>query len=81
MWEKDFYVPISSNKHNIALDLGPMPDTSNGASVSFDFNALGQYIRPKEIRLRKLRKQAKETLEALDQILPQLQSDLEGRRK
>lgn len=73
MWEKEFYLPVDLGKQDMVFDLGPMPNPNpHGFDVS---KTLGEYLRPKEIRMRKLRSRAKKHLKELDTTLSFGQGD------
>ncbi len=59
------YIPGITD-HGFSKNLAPKA----GLSKSFDFNVLGSYIRPKEIRLRKLRALADRSRAIMDKIFP-----------
>ena len=68
MWEKEFYVPVPLPE---PIDFGlSFKDERPGARVSFDANALGKYIRPKEYRLYKVRKIANRLRPFMDEAYP-----------
>lgn len=68
MWEKEFYVPVPLPE---PIDFGlSFKDERTGARVSFDANALGKYIRPKEYRIYKMRKKALKLKPIMDELYP-----------
>lgn len=58
------YIPGITD-HGFSRNLPP-----SNAIATFDFNALGAYVRPKEIKIRKLRELANRSRSTMDKFFP-----------
>lgn len=68
LWEKEFYKPLDLPPVSIDMHLDFSGIKTSGKT--FDANALGKYIRPKEYRLYKVRKIADRLRPFMDEAYP-----------
>ena len=70
MWEREFYVPLATEKPEIVIPGLKLSKDDGPKVVQFDLQKLAKFIRPKQYRLYKARKKAANLRKDLDLWYP-----------